>query len=169
MSHCGTSTFDNHFDYRLNAFKDIQHSTGIRILWTGWNVINVRWSDVGVLDWYGIMHVWLDSCRRVSPCYLMCCWSLFRIIFYNVTSELDPAFVLLILRFQLRILEMTQIHQRRKMNFSALIFLLPRSPLSCFWISSTAMPRFSPVFPNCCLCIWIFFAWSIGMNLWSRL
>ena len=55
-------------------------------------------------------------------------WSLFsehcirtRIIFYNVTSEYHPAFVLSILVFQLRILNMTEIHQCRKMNFSSLI------------------------------------------------
>ena len=57
MFHCGTSTFDNHFDYRLSVLKDMQHSTGIRILCIGWNVINVCWNDVGVLDWDGVMHV----------------------------------------------------------------------------------------------------------------
>ena len=64
-----------------------------------------------------------DFCGR----HLWCWWSLFReycvwsrIIFYNVTSEYDSAFVLLILRFWLRILKMTKIHQWRKMNFSAL-------------------------------------------------
>ena len=31
MSHCGTSTFDNHFDYRLIVLKNTQHSTGTRI------------------------------------------------------------------------------------------------------------------------------------------
>ena len=67
MPHCGTSTFDFHFDYRLIVFKDVQHSTrtGIRCIW--WNVINVCWNDVGVLDWDGVVHVWLDNCRRVSP------------------------------------------------------------------------------------------------------
>ena len=44
-----------------------------------------------------------------------------RIIFYNVTSEYDPAFILWLLRFKLRILKMTNIHQWRKMNFSPLI------------------------------------------------
>ena len=57
MSFCGASTFANHFDYRLIVLKDIQHSTGIRILGIGWNVINVCWNDVGVLDRYGVMHV----------------------------------------------------------------------------------------------------------------
>ena len=51
--------------------------------------------------------------------------------------------------------------------------LLPRSPLSCFWLSSAVMPGFSPVFPffwHCCLCIWNFFhAWGIGMNVWTRM
>ena len=67
MSHCGTSTFDNHFDYRLIVLKDIQHGTGIRILCIGWNVVNVGWNDVGVLHWDGVMHVWRGNCRRVSP------------------------------------------------------------------------------------------------------
>ena len=30
-------------------------------------MINVCWNDVGVLDWDGVMHDWLDNCRRVSP------------------------------------------------------------------------------------------------------
>ena len=62
VSHCGTSTFDNHFDHRLIVLKDVQHSTGIRILCIGWNVINVPWNDVGVLYWDGVMHVRLDDC-----------------------------------------------------------------------------------------------------------
>ena len=57
LSHCETSTFDNHFDYRLIVLRDIEHSTGIRILCIGWNVVNVCWNDVGVLDWDGVMHV----------------------------------------------------------------------------------------------------------------
>ena len=34
---------------------------------TWWNVINVCWNDVGVLDWDGVIHVWLDNRRRVFP------------------------------------------------------------------------------------------------------
>ena len=50
MSHCGTSTFDNDFNYCLIVLKDIQHRivTRMRCIW--WNVINVCWNDVGVLD-----------------------------------------------------------------------------------------------------------------------
>ena len=33
----------------------------------GGNVINVCWNDVGVLGWDGVMHIWLDNRRRVSP------------------------------------------------------------------------------------------------------
>ena len=83
-----------------------------------------------------------------------------RIIFYNVTSEYDPAFVLLILGFQLRILKMTDIHQCRKMNFTALI--------PCFLDHFTFVSDFRQLacwnyllfflfFLHCCLCIWIFF------------
>ena len=32
ISHCGTSTINNHFDYCLIVLKDIQHSTGTIIL-----------------------------------------------------------------------------------------------------------------------------------------
>ena len=31
-----------------------------------WNVINVCWNDVGVLDWDRVVHVWLDNRRRVT-------------------------------------------------------------------------------------------------------
>ena len=67
MSNCRTSTFDNHFDYRLIVLKDIQHGTSTRMHCVGWNVNSVCWNDVGVLDWDGVMHVWLHNCRRVSP------------------------------------------------------------------------------------------------------
>ena len=71
--------------------------------------------------------------------HLWCWWSLFSkycvwswIIFHKVTSEYNSAFVLWILRLQLRILEMTEIHQWRKMNFFCLHSLLHRSPLLLF-------------------------------------
>ena len=51
MPHCGTSTFDNHFDHRLIVLKDMQHSTGIRMRCIWWNVINVGQIDVGVRGW----------------------------------------------------------------------------------------------------------------------
>ena len=72
MSHCGTSAFDYHLNHGLIVLKDVQHSTGIRILCIGWNVINVGWNDVGVLDWDGVMRVWLDNCRRVSLSWVTC-------------------------------------------------------------------------------------------------
>ena len=65
MSHCGAPTFDNHFDYRLMVFKDIQHGTSNRMHCVGWNVVNVSWNDFGELD--GVVHVWLGSLQRVSP------------------------------------------------------------------------------------------------------
>ena len=48
MSHCGTSIFDNRFDYHLIVLT----GTRIRCIW--WNVINVCWNDVGVLHWDGV-------------------------------------------------------------------------------------------------------------------
>ena len=38
-----------------------------RMYCVGWNVVSVSWNDIGVLDWDGVMHGWLDKCRRVSP------------------------------------------------------------------------------------------------------
>ena len=67
MSHRAASTFDHHSYNRLIVLRDIQHCTETRTRCIWWNVINVCWNDVGVLDWYGIMHVWPDNCRRVSP------------------------------------------------------------------------------------------------------
>ena len=67
MSHCGTFTFDNHFDYRLIVLKDIQYGTSTRMHFVGWNVVNVSWNDVGVLDLDGVVPVWLGSLQRVSP------------------------------------------------------------------------------------------------------
>ena len=57
MSHCGTFTFDNHFDYRFIVLKDIRQSFGTRMRCVGWNEVNVSWNDVGVLDGDGVMHV----------------------------------------------------------------------------------------------------------------
>ena len=57
MSHCGASTFGIISISAFFVLKDIQHGTGIRILCIGWNVINVCWNDVGVLDWDGVLHV----------------------------------------------------------------------------------------------------------------
>ena len=52
------------------VLKDIQHSTRTRIRCNWWNVINVCWNDVGVLDWDGVVHVWLGTLQRVSPLFL---------------------------------------------------------------------------------------------------
>ena len=65
MPHCGTSAFHYHLNHSLIILKDIQRSTGTRMYSVWRNVINVCWNDVGVLDWYEVMHV--DNCRRVSP------------------------------------------------------------------------------------------------------
>ena len=67
MPHCGTSTFVNHFDYCLIVLKDIQHGTSTRKHCVGWNVVNVSWNDVGVLELDGVVHVWLGSLQGVSP------------------------------------------------------------------------------------------------------
>ena len=40
MSHCGTSTFDDHSDYHLIVLEDTQHSIGSGMCSAWWNVIN---------------------------------------------------------------------------------------------------------------------------------
>ena len=67
MSHCGTSTSDNFFDYRLIVLKDIQHGTNTRMHCVGWNVVNVSWNHIGVLALDGVVHVCLGRLQRVSP------------------------------------------------------------------------------------------------------
>ena len=105
-------------------------------------------------------------CPDFCCCHLWCWWSLFsehcirtRIIFYNVTSEYDPACVLLILMLQLRILEMTEIHQWRNMNFFA---RMPCFTDHFFLVSDLCqLPcryflKFFPFFLHSSLCVWNF-------------
>ena len=111
-------------------------------------------------------------------CHLRCWWSLLseycirtRIIFYNVTSEYDSAFVFLILRFQLRILKMTEIHQWRKMNFSGLIpcFIDHLLLVSDFrQLPCGNFLLFSLSFSTAAFPSGILNAWGIGMNLCAR-
>ena len=120
--------------------------------------------------WRWYPWLWRLSCE--------CWWSLFgehcirtRIIFHNVTLEYGPASVLLRLRLKLRVLKMTQIHQWRKMNFSALI---PCFIDHLFLVSelSAATPGSSPSFPffsTAAFASGFFNAGSIGMNLRTRL
>ena len=60
-------------------------------------------------------------------CHLWCWWTLFgefcirsRIIFHNIASQYNSTFVFLVLCLQFGILQMTDVHQWSKMNFSAL-------------------------------------------------
>ena len=139
-----TLDFFNNVDASLHVDLSVSGYFFCCLSWTSWK------------PWYNVH----DFCG----CHLRCWWSLFseycirtRIIFYNVTSEYDPSFVLLILRFQLRILEMTEIHQWRKMNFSALspwfidhLFLISDfRQLRCRNFSSIFL-----FFLHCRLCIW---------------
>ena len=77
-----------------------------------------------------------------------------RIVFYSVTSEYNPAFVLLKLWFQLRILEMTDVHQRSKMDCSLLFLCLLDLLLApYFWpFAMLAICRASPI--PCPLLLW---------------
>ena len=63
----GTSACDNHLNHSLIVFKDIQHGTSTRMYCVGWNVVNVSWNDVGVLELDEVVRVWLGSLQRVSP------------------------------------------------------------------------------------------------------
>ena len=57
VSHCGTSTFDNHFDYSLIVLQDTQHSTKSRWSYVWRNVINIIRIQIDVLRW-----IWVFSC-----------------------------------------------------------------------------------------------------------
>ena len=87
--------------------------------------------------------------RKISIEYCIRAW----IIFHNVTSESNWTFVFLKLWFQLRILNMTEIHQWRKMHRPALIpcFSDDFRQLPCWYFL-----KFFPLFSHCCLCIWYF-------------
>ena len=116
--------------------------------------------------------------HNLCSCHLWCWWSLLsehcirtRIMFYNVTSEYDPAFVLLILRFQLRI-KMWEIHQWRKMHFSAiipcfgnhLIFVSDFRQVLCRYLL-----QFSHYFSTAACASSVCIAWSSGTNLCTKL
>ena len=95
-------------------------------------------------------------------------------IFYNVTSEYDPALKFLILRFQLRILE----DDKDSINDEKWTFLplfLASSVTSFLFLTfvSCHMPGFSPVFPIIFplppVLLEFFIAWGIGMNLCTKI
>ena len=58
---CGSLTHVSLWD-----FEDIQHSIGTKMCCVWWNLINACCNNVGVLDWDGVMHVWLVNFRKVS-------------------------------------------------------------------------------------------------------
>ena len=96
-------------------------------------------------------------------CHLWCWWYLFKKycvwswpIFYNVPSKYNSTFVLLSLWFQLRILNMTKIHQCRKMNFYS---LSPGFIDHILLVSNFRQLEFSPIIPlffHFCFAIVIF-------------
>ena len=86
--------FDNHFDHCLIVLKDIQHRAGIRMRCIWWNVINVCWNDVGVLDWDGVMRNRGPFERnRVSPDRTSCFHRENKIFLITLSSILTPCFV----------------------------------------------------------------------------
>ena len=108
------------------------------------------------------IQVVLKIVHDLCGCHLWCWWSLLckycmraGIIFHNVTSEYDSTFLLLKLRLQFRILEMTEVHWWRKMNFYTVVpcfsdhvFLdSDFCQLPCWYFL-----KFSHYF-HCCLCI----------------
>ena len=81
MSHCETSTFDNHFDYRSIVLKDTQQSTGTRMCCIWWNVVDGNWNDVNVLELDGVVRAWFGSLQRVSLELLL---GLFNLVRYGM-------------------------------------------------------------------------------------
>ena len=65
MSHRWTSTFDNHFDYRLIVLKDIQHGTGTIMYGVRWNVVNmfVGMTLLVCLNWMELCVFGLVACN----------------------------------------------------------------------------------------------------------
>ena len=110
------------------------------------------------------------GCRRTLLCeHCIRSW----IIYCTVTSEHDPAFVLLILRLQLCIFEMTDVHQSSNMESYFLFGVLPEWPPFCslLWsIASLATFRASPFLGPLLLSHLDFFiAWSIATNWGTKL
>ena len=99
--------------------------------WTYWlsKKISVNFSSKWVLphlSWHCVCCLYIatresgNDNHDCGGCHLWCWWSMFSehcvwswIILHNVTSDYDPAFVLLILRLQLRILKIPENHQWR--------------------------------------------------------
>ena len=121
----------------------------------------------------------LISCPYFCGCHLWCWWFSFSkycvwswIIFHNVTSKYNSGFVHLKIWLQLRILEMTKIHQWRNMNFSPFIpcfidhfsFVSDFRQLPCRYLF-----QFFPFFFHCFLRICYFNAWGIEINLCTEL
>ena len=89
-------------------------------------------------------------------CHLWCWWSLFgeycirpRIVFYNITSEYNSTFVFLVLCLQSGILQMTDVHQWGKMNFSQ-------------WHPLLLLPSFEMQTPRGTT--WPAYVWYFGSN-----
>ena len=164
-------------DHSMSVSHTSQIQTFENNLWADFRQFSYLQMNIPNLELFPY-RVLKELSRTAFPIIVL--WSLFseycvrtRIIFYNVTSEYNPALKLLILKFQLRILKMTSIHQWRDMNFSAFIPCFIDHFFSCFWLLSSAMPEVSPVFPILSpllpLHLEFVIACGIWMNLWTRL
>ena len=67
MPHCEISACHYHLNHGFFVLKDIQHGIGTRMCSAWWNVINIGQIEIGVRGWNLFSHVWLRSCRQVSP------------------------------------------------------------------------------------------------------
>ena len=107
------------------------------------------------------MYLALETLRKSLNHLLQC-----------LTSEYNSAFVFLTFWFQLRILEMTDVHLRRKMNFSALSPCFINHLFFCFWPLSSCyagiFSSFSHDFSTAAFASGIFIASGIGINLCTR-
>ena len=121
-----------------------------------------------------------DDIHDFCCCHLWCWWSLFgeycvrpRIVFYNITSEYNSTFVLLVLCTQFSIFSNDICPSVMQYELLRPSSLLHRSPLSCFWLLSGSTPKISPIFPISCplllLLLDFFMASGIGINLWTKL
>ena len=72
-----------------------------------------------------------------------------RVILHCVSTKDYTAFVFWELVVQFRILSMTQVHQRSKLNRVSFFVSVPKLP-SCFLPGNLAMLKFSPIGPTLC-------------------
>ena len=106
-------------------------------------------------------HLWRRRTLLCEYCIQAC----------SVTSEHNPAFVQLTLRFQLRIFEMTDVHRRSKMDCSFALLCFQDDLLFALYLGHLPVQNFSSFSHSLSTAAFasrIFIAWGQGMNLYKN-